>query len=96
MSETKNAYVERQRGNLKSWNAEIDKFQARADRATDKLLDKLNHHIAELKEKRTDLDGKVSKIQQAGEEGWEVLKEDTDKTFKSLDKLFKTVSSLFH
>jgi hypothetical protein len=96
MSETKNAYVERQRGNLKSWNAEIDKFQARADRATDKLLDKLNKHIVELKEKRTDLDSKVSDIQKAGEEGWEVLKEDADKTFKSLDKLFKTVTSLFN
>ena len=96
MSETKNAYVERQRGNLKSWNEEIDKFQARANRATDKLLDKLNKHIAELKEKRTDLDGKVSDIQKAGEEGWEVLKEDADKTFKSLDKLFKTVTSLFN
>jgi SMC interacting uncharacterized protein involved in chromosome segregation len=96
MSESKNEYVVRQTGNIKSWADELVKYQARADRASENKVDKLNRHIAELKEKRTGLENKVSEIQKAGETGWEELKTSADKSFKELDKLFKSTQPLFN
>jgi predicted nucleic acid-binding Zn-ribbon protein len=96
MSETKNAYIERQRENLKSWNVEIDKYQERASRTSDKMLDKLNKHIVELKEKRAGLEEKVSEMEKSLESGWEDLKIGAEKSFKELDKAFKAAKTHFN
>jgi hypothetical protein len=96
MSETKNAYVERQIENIKSWNAEIHKFQEQADRAIGKKVDKYKKHIEELKVMGAGLEEKVAEIQKSGEAGWEELKAGADKTFKTLDKAFKAAKAYFN
>jgi hypothetical protein len=96
MSETKNDYVQRQVENLKSWNAEIHKFEEKAARMIGKNVDKSKKNIAELNVLRAHLEEKVVDIQKAGEAGWEELKTGADKAFKTLDKSFKTAKSFFN
>jgi chromosome segregation ATPase len=96
MSETKNAYVERQTENIKSWNAEIHKFQDQADRAIGKKVAQYKKHIEELKTMRTGLEEKVAEIQKNSEAGWEELKVGAEKAFKTLDKSFKTAKAYFN
>jgi hypothetical protein len=96
MSETKNAYVERQTGNIKSWTAEIHKFQDQADRAIGKKVEKYKKHIEELKVMSAGLEAKVVAIEKSGEAGWEELKTGADKTFKALDKSFKAATAYFN
>ncbi len=96
MSETQNEYVVRQTGNISSWNDEIEKFQAQADRTTTKKLDNFKKHILMLKEKRTGLEEKVFEIKKSAEGDWELLKIDADKSFKVLDKMFKTAKAYFN
>jgi len=96
MSETKNAYVERQTGNLKSWSAEIHKFQEKASRMIGKNVEKSKKNIADLNVMRAEMEEKVIEIQKSGEAGWEELKTGADKAFKTLDKSFKTAKSFFN
>jgi hypothetical protein len=96
MSKTKNAYVERQTENLKSWSAEIHKFQDKAARMIGKNVDKSKKNIEELNVLRAEMEEKVIEIQKAGEAGWEELKTGADKAFKILDKSFKTAKSFFN
>jgi hypothetical protein len=96
MSETKTAYIERQKGNLKSWTGEIEKFQIKADKGSEKKLEKYKRHIVELKEKYSGLEAKVSEVEESAEEGWELIKAGADKAFKDLDKSFKTAAAYFN
>jgi hypothetical protein len=96
MSENKEAYVLRQKGNIKSWSAEIENFETQADRAIGKKVVQYRKHIKELKDMRAGLEEKIDKIQVSGEAGWEELKTVADKTFKSLDKSFKTAKAYFN
>jgi hypothetical protein len=96
MSENKEAYVVRQRGNIKAWSVEIEQFENQADKAIGKKVDKYRKHIADLKIMRAGLEEKIEKIQVSGEAGWEELKTVADKTFKSLDKSFKTAKAYFN
>jgi hypothetical protein len=96
MSENKAAYVVRQKGNIASWNAEIDKFQAKADRTVGKKVEQYHKHIKELKEKHAGLEAQVSTIEKSLELGWEGLKTGADKAFKELDKSFKAAKTYFN
>jgi hypothetical protein len=96
MSESKNDYVQRQTGNSKAWNSEIILLQAHADRATGKKVDRYRLYIKELTTLRDGLDEKVSEIQKSGEAGWEELKAGADKSFKALDKSFKSAKAFFN
>jgi hypothetical protein len=42
------------------------------------------------------LDEKVAEIQKSREAGWEELKVGADKSFKALDKSFKTAKAFFN
>ena len=96
MSETKDAYVQRQTENLKSWSAEIHQFQEKAARMIGKNVDRSKKNIEELNVLRAQLEEKVIDVQKAGEAGWEELKTGADKAFKTLDKSFKTAKSFFN
>jgi hypothetical protein len=96
MGETKNAYVERQTENLKSWSAEIHKFQEKAVRMIGKNVEKSKKNIDDLNVLRAQLEEKVIDIQKSGEAGWEELKIGADKAFKILDKSFKTAKAFFN
>jgi hypothetical protein len=96
MSENKESYVTRQTENIKSWNAEIHKFQDQADRTIGKKVDKYKKHIEELKTMRAGLEEKVAEIHKSAEAGWEELKTGADKSFKALDKSFKAAKAYFN
>ena len=96
MSEHKKSYVERQRENLKSWNSEIDKYQARAEKAGDKMVEKYKKYIVDLKEKHSGLETKVSELEKSAEGAWDEMKVGAEKAFKELDKSFKAAKAYFN
>ena len=96
MSETRNAYVERQKENISQWNLEIDKYQVKAEKVSANMVDKYQKQIEELKVKRTGLEEKISEIEKSVEAGWEDLKIGAEKAFKALDKSFKNAKSRFN
>jgi hypothetical protein len=96
MSETKEAYVTRQKGNIETWKVEIEKFQEKANRAIGKKVDKYKKHIEELTALRGGLADIVATIEKSAETDWEGLKAGSEKVFKSLDKSYKSAKAFFN
>ncbi|HTA76330.1 MAG TPA: hypothetical protein VK791_04170 [bacterium] len=96
MSETKTDYIKRQKGNLDSWTDEIAKYQVKADKASEKMVEKYKKQIVDLKEKHAGLEMKIADVEKSAEEGWEAIKIASDKAFKDLDKSFKVAKAFFN
>jgi len=96
MSETKMDYIKRQKGNLDSWTDEIAKYQVKADKASEKMVEKYKKEIVDLKQKHAGLEMKIADVEKSTEEAWAEIRIGADKAFKELDKSFKTAKAYFN
>lgn len=95
MAQKRDAYVEMLKEQLDKWNTELDKLEAKADRTRTEGKLEYEKQMADLKERRKDLEDKIDEIQQAGEGAWEDLKAGVEIAWDALGDAIKSATSKF-
>lgn len=95
MGTKRDAYVEKLKGNIDKWNAEIDAFQAKADQAKTDVQVELHKQIVEIKAKRQALEGKMADLKNAADEAWEDVKGGVDVARQILGQAINSAKDKF-
>jgi chromosome segregation ATPase len=83
MSE-RDAYLQKLKGQLDEWNAEIDKLEARAAQATGDARLTLEEQMTSLRRQRGEAKARLAQLQGATDDAWEQLKTGLDEAWASL------------
>lgn len=95
MGTKRDAYVEKLKGNIVKWNAEIDEFQAKADQAKAEAQAEFHKQITEIKAKRIVLEEKIEELNKAKDEAWEDVKSGVDVSRQILGQAITAAKSRF-
>jgi DNA-binding transcriptional MerR regulator len=90
------AYVEKMKTKIDRWKVEIDKLQAKADRAKTDAQIQYRHQMQELMAKRHDLEEKMMELQKAKVAAWQDMKAGVDTARHALGKSIKAAKSRFN
>lgn len=96
MATKRDAYVEKLKGNIDKWNAEISEFQTKADQAKADAKVEILKQIAEIKARRQELEEKMADLKNAGEEAWEDVKKGVDVARQILGRAIQSAKSRFN
>jgi uncharacterized coiled-coil DUF342 family protein len=91
----RDAYVEKLKGNIDKWNAELDVLQAKADQAKADAKVELGKHIAEIKAKRQALEAKMGELKNSADEAWEDVKKGVDVARQILGQAINSAKDRF-
>lgn len=94
MSE-KESYRNKIQAKLDQWNAEIDKFEARADEAGSDLQLEYYEQLKKLRALQEEADAKLEQLNDAADDAWEGLREQVDIASDAIDRTLQTVTSRF-
>lgn len=89
----KQAYLQKWEAQFKEWKAEIDVLKAKADKAEANMKIQYDKEIKYFQTKMDSAKDNLIKLQEAGEEKWEDLKETLDKTWTDLKGAFSNMIS---
>ncbi len=92
---TQEAYVEKVKSKIDQWNAEIEKFQAKARGAAADARIEYEEQVAELKDRRDTLREKISDLETAGEQAWDDLQEGTEEALGRVEAAFARARERF-
>ena len=93
--ENRKEYIDRMAARLKEWDTELQKLEAKAELAKADVKASYNQQIKELRLKKGEAQQKLKKIQDAGEDAWEELKEGAEKSWKLFEDSVKTAWGKF-
>jgi chromosome segregation ATPase len=94
MSE-RDAYLQKLKGQLDEWNADIDKLEARAAQASGEAKLKMEQQMTSLRQQRAEAKARLTEVQGATDDAWEQLKKGLDDAWASLkDGLDRAKSAL--
>jgi septal ring factor EnvC (AmiA/AmiB activator) len=82
----KDAYVEKAKAQLDTWNAEIEELQTRARKADPDAKIKYEKQIDELRGKQKELGHRLAEIEKASDHAWEDLKQGLENSWEILKK----------
>lgn len=88
-SQEKKRYIEKMIDQLRKWDVEIQKLEAKASNAGAGLKAKYDEQIKELREKKGQSEGKLHDLGNAGGEAWNEVKEGFEKSWNILGEAFK-------
>ena len=89
-------YIARMKSQLGEWKAELQELESKAGNAQADVKDKYRKTIEELYEKRVAAETKLEEIGRAGEESWEDIKDEVERTwtaFKASVDAFRDFSN---
>lgn len=89
------AFIEKSSAQLKEWNEEIRKLEAKARKAGEKPGEFYEKQIQELKKKRAKAENKLEDVRNASEDAWEELKSGTEKAFNDIKESVQAAWSKF-
>ncbi|AMV70492.1 hypothetical protein JCM30471_24850 [Desulfuromonas carbonis] len=92
---TQEAYVEKVKSKIDQWNAEIEKFQAKARGAKADARIEYEEQVEELKDRRDALQEKVADLEKAGGQAWEDLKAGAEKALGEVESAFAKARDRF-
>ena len=95
MSE-KDSYRQKVRAKLDEWNAEIDKFEARADQAQADAQLEYYEQLKKLRALQEEAGNKLDELADAGEDAWEQLQDNVDIAANALDQALESTRSRFN
>ena len=81
---TRHDYIQKFKDKLDEWDADIDEFEANAQRAKADIKYELEDQITSLKVKRDLAKLKLAELVDSGEEAWQDIKEGADEAWSSL------------
>lgn len=89
------AFIDKMTAQLKQWNAEIDKLEAKAEEAQADAKADYRKQIRDLRDKKQAAQDKLEKVKQGGEEAWEELRSGAEEAVDTMkDAFHKAVSKL--
>lgn len=89
------AFIDKLAAQLKQWDAEIEKLEAKAEKAQADAKADYHQQIEELRDKKQAAQDKLEEVKQAGEEAWEELKSGAEEAFDTMKNAFQTAMSKF-
>lgn len=93
--EDRQIYIDKMAAQLKEWDAEIRKMEAKADAAKADLKTDYQQQISELRRKKQEAQKKLTQIQEAGEGAWDELKDGLEQSWKTLESSVKNALAKF-
>ena len=91
----RDAYVQKMKGQLDEWNAEIDKLQAQAEQKKGDAKLAYEQQINSLRQQRDDAQARLAGLQDSTGEAWEQLKAGVDEAWSSLKVSVERAASAF-
>ena len=91
----KEAYSKKIQAQLDEWDADIRKFQARADRAEANAQLEIQKQIKTLKRKRQEAGNKLDELKAASDDAWEDFKDGLESARDALGSALKSAASRF-
>jgi DNA anti-recombination protein RmuC len=92
---TRQELIQRLTAQMKEWDAEVIKLEAKAQGATAKAEGDFQEQVDTLKQKKEEAGIKLKEIEEAAESAWEELKNGAENVFEELSNTFKSVLSKF-
>ena len=93
MNEKRDAYVQKLKAQLDEWNADINKLEAKSDKAEAGAKIEYHKQIADLRARLKEVGNKIGELQQTGEEPWEDLKQGLENSWGILKASFTKAKS---
>jgi hypothetical protein len=93
--ENRKEYIDKMAARLKEWDTEVEKLEVKAETAKADLKASYNQQINELRLKKAEAQQKLKKIQDAGEDAWEELKEGAEKSWQIFEDSIKNAWGKF-
>jgi hypothetical protein len=87
--ENRKDYIDRMAARLREWDADLQNLEAKAELAKADVKASYNQQIKELHLKKEEVQQKLKKIQDAGEDAWEELKEGAEKSWNIFEDSVK-------
>ncbi|MGD2173508.1 MAG: coiled coil domain-containing protein [Gammaproteobacteria bacterium] len=94
MSE-KETYRKKIDAKMDEWNAEIDKLEARADRAGADMQLQYYEELKKLRALQEEARSKLDELGDAGDDAWEDLKNDVDNAIAAIERAVNTAGARF-
>jgi len=94
MSE-KAAYRQKIGASMEEWNAEIDKIEARADRAGADMQLQYFEELKKLRALQEEARGKLEELEEAGDDAWEELRNDVDNATNAIERAVNVAVTRF-
>jgi uncharacterized coiled-coil DUF342 family protein len=91
----KEAYVQKLHAKIDEWNADIDKLKAKADQLEADSRIEYEKQIEALKNKRNEIEKKLSELSRSGEGALEDLKAGIDLSWESMNEAIKSAAARF-
>lgn len=91
----KEAYIQKLHAKIDEWNADIDKLKAKAGQVEADAKIEYQKQIETLKNKRKEIEKKVSEISRSGEDAWQDLKAGIDLAREAMNEAIKSATSRF-
>lgn len=88
-------FIDKFTAQLKEWDAEIEKLEAKAQGAGADAKAEIQKKIQELQDKKKAAQSKLEEAKEASEEAWEDLKSGAEKAFEDMKGAFKNAFSKF-
>lgn len=92
---TKDEYISYLHKKLDDWNQDIDRLLDNVDRIDEKSRAELRQNIQALKDKRDNIEAKISELNQSGGEAWEDIKSGLDLAREAMNAAAKSATSRF-
>ncbi|MCE5190962.1 MAG: hypothetical protein LLG08_04275 [Actinomycetia bacterium] len=89
------ALIDKLTAQLKEWDAEISKLEAKAESSRTDARASLDRQIEELRSKRASAAQKLDGVQHAGEDAWRELASGAERALDDLKDSVKTAVSKF-
>lgn len=91
----KELYEQKMQAQLDEWQAEVDRFNAKASGASAKIQLELNEEINALEGKIKQGKAKLAEVTAASEDAWESIKEGVDSAWDSLKSAVSDAKAKF-
>ncbi len=91
----RDTYVQKFKVQLDQWNAEIDKLEAKVQKASANLKIGYRKQIASLRDQRDQAKQKLLQVQDSSEDAWEELKQGAEDVWSRTKEAFSKARSKF-
>jgi chromosome segregation ATPase len=91
----KELYQQKKQAQLDEWKADVNKFKAKASRASAEAQLELNRQIEALEGKIEKGKTKLAEIADASEDAWESIKEGVESAWDSMKSSFSSAAAKF-
>ncbi|WGH78245.1 sll1863 family stress response protein [Jannaschia ovalis] len=92
---TREEYLEKARTQVRDWNAEIEKMQARMREAEAEAKTRFETNLAEMRKRRDEAEVQVKKMEKAGDQAWDDLRAGFEKSWDDMQSAFRTAMGRF-